>query len=83
MHSQTRPNTMNFSITAPSPSGSRACQPNTKRVGFMDYFLNCLLISRQRMDLLALDDEALKDIGISRSEARREANRSFWDIPRR
>ena len=45
------------------------------------YFLTCLEVARQRRELLALDERALKDIGISRIDALREANASFWDIP--
>ncbi len=45
------------------------------------YFLTCLDVARQRRQLLALDDKALKDIGISRNDALREANSFFWDIP--
>ena len=44
-------------------------------------FLTCLDVARQRRQLLALDDRALKDIGISRTDALREANGFFWDIP--
>ena len=36
---------------------------------------------RQRAALARLDDAALADIGISRSEAREEAARPFWDAP--
>ncbi|MAC76608.1 MAG: hypothetical protein CML66_00900 [Rhodobacteraceae bacterium] len=36
---------------------------------------------RQRRQLAQLDDRALNDIGISRSEAEREAARLFWDAP--
>ena len=32
----------------------------------------------QRRALAALDDRPLKDVGISRSEARREAGKPFW-----
>jgi uncharacterized protein YjiS (DUF1127 family) len=35
-------------------------------------------LSRQRRALLALDERMLKDIGISRGEAEREARRPFW-----
>ncbi len=45
------------------------------------YFLTCLEVARQRRELLALDERALKDIGLSRIDALREANASFWDIP--
>jgi len=48
---------------------------------FTHYFLTSLDVARQRKQLLALDESALKDIGISRTDALREANRDFWDIP--
>jgi uncharacterized protein YjiS (DUF1127 family) len=35
-------------------------------------------LSRQRRALLALNERMLKDIGISRGEAEREARRPFW-----
>ncbi len=38
-----------------------------------------LEIQRQRRELLRLDDRMLKDIGISRIDAEREAKRPFWD----
>jgi uncharacterized protein YjiS (DUF1127 family) len=36
-------------------------------------------VRKQRRALLALSDHLLKDIGISRVDAIREANRPFWD----
>ncbi len=45
------------------------------------HFLTCLDVARQRRQLLALDERTLKDVGISRIDALREANRDFWDIP--
>jgi uncharacterized protein YjiS (DUF1127 family) len=36
-------------------------------------------VSRQRRDLRDLSDQLLKDIGISRADAIREADRTFWD----
>ncbi len=35
---------------------------------------------RQRRDLADLDDRTLHDIGVSRADVEREANRRFWDI---
>jgi uncharacterized protein YjiS (DUF1127 family) len=35
-------------------------------------------LARERRALLALSDDMLKDIGISRAEAEREASRPFW-----
>jgi uncharacterized protein YjiS (DUF1127 family) len=34
--------------------------------------------ARQRQALMALDDRLLKDIGVSRADAEREANKPFW-----
>jgi len=34
--------------------------------------------TRQRQALMALDDRLLKDIGISRADAEREASKPFW-----
>lgn len=36
---------------------------------------------RQRRVLEDLDDRALEDIGLTRSEAQAEAARRFWDAP--
>ena len=45
-------------------------------------FVDMLLLfherTRQRQALRALDDRLLKDIGVSRAEAEREANKPFW-----
>jgi uncharacterized protein YjiS (DUF1127 family) len=35
-------------------------------------------LARQRRTLRTLDDRMLKDIGITRAEAEREATRPFW-----
>lgn len=40
-----------------------------------------LAVWKQRNALRNLDDAALKDIGLSRREAEREASRPFWDLP--
>ena len=36
---------------------------------------------RSRRALAALDEAALKDVGLTRDEAQREATRPFWDAP--
>lgn len=38
-------------------------------------------LSRQRRQLAALSDHALKDIGLSRADIETEINRPFWDEP--
>ncbi len=55
-------------------------KPNTS--GFSISILKKLFgVARQRRTLASLDDRALKDIGVTRTEANIEANRSFWDVP--
>lgn len=36
-------------------------------------------VSRQRKELSSFSDDLLKDIGLSRVDADREANRPYWD----
>ena len=38
-------------------------------------------LARQRRDLADLDDHLLRDIGITRSDALKEADRLPWDAP--
>ena len=40
-----------------------------------------LSVWRERQALAALGDDALRDIGLSRSEAAEEADRAPWDVP--
>ena len=41
-----------------------------------------MAVSHQRTKLRAMDDRMLRDIGLSREDAYREAERPFWDIPK-
>ena len=43
--------------------------------------LDLFNLARQRRALAQLDDDALNDIGVSRKDARNEAERPFWDAP--
>jgi uncharacterized protein YjiS (DUF1127 family) len=43
--------------------------------------LRWLELSRQRRDLAQLDNRLLRDIGVDRIDAVREARRPFWDDP--
>ncbi|MGJ3261478.1 MAG: DUF1127 domain-containing protein [Rhodospirillales bacterium] len=45
------------------------------------YLVLALRIRAERRQLAALDDAALADIGVTRAEADREAERPFLDIP--
>lgn len=38
-------------------------------------------IHRERRALMSFSDRGLKDLGLSRADAYREASRSWWDIP--
>ncbi len=38
-------------------------------------------VANQRRELRELDARSLRDIGIKREDALREARRTFWDIP--
>ena len=51
-------------------------QPLVKRISA------ALTLLRQRQKLSKLDDAALRDIGVSRADARREAQRAVWDAPK-
>lgn len=46
---------------------------------FVDILLEWRERSRQRRQLLSLDDQRLKDIGISRADAEVEASKPFWE----
>lgn len=43
--------------------------------------LNLLDLQRSRRALARLDKDALRDIGISKAEADKEAQKPFWDAP--
>lgn len=38
-------------------------------------------IYRERQELMGLSEHTLKDIGLSRADAYREASRPFWHVP--
>jgi hypothetical protein len=61
----------------PSGAGIAGCI-----LGFICVLELVLEVRRERQMLLNLDERALKDIGLSRSEAWAEACRSLWEIPR-
>jgi uncharacterized protein YjiS (DUF1127 family) len=46
----------------------------------MSFLRHCLRVHAERRHLMSLDDRMLKDIGLSRGEAYREASRSPTDI---
>jgi uncharacterized protein YjiS (DUF1127 family) len=50
-------------------------------LGFICVLELALEVRRERQMLLNLDDRALKDIGLSRSQVWAEACRSLWEVP--
>lgn len=50
-------------------------------VELLVFFRRAVAVRRERSALARLDDRILKDIGLSRSTAFREAHRGFFDLP--
>lgn len=51
---------------------------NASKIQRLAHFIG---IWRERQHLNELDDAALKDIGLTRRQAEREARRAIWDAP--
>ncbi len=51
------------------------------RMSLFKFAQRAAALHRQRAALRRLDDSALKDIGLDRATAKREADRPFWDVP--
>jgi uncharacterized protein YjiS (DUF1127 family) len=56
--------------------------PRRHRTGLAARIWAGLTVARQRRHLAVLDDHLLRDIGLDRADATREAYRPFWDVPR-
>ncbi|QYX56123.1 DUF1127 domain-containing protein [Roseovarius sp. SCSIO 43702] len=63
-------------MTSHACTAFRPMRPRRRTVSV----LTRLAILRERRALARLSDRALRDIGISRDAALREARRPFWDI---
>ncbi|APX21368.1 MAG: DUF1127 domain-containing protein [Rhodobacteraceae bacterium] len=61
-------------------AAARSCRPARRR-SLLARLLDLQALMRQRRRLAELDDAALRDIGISRADALREAARKPWDAP--
>jgi uncharacterized protein YjiS (DUF1127 family) len=57
-----------------------ACQPR-QPVNVIARVFAALEITRQRRQLRELDDHQLRDMGITRAQAAREASKPPWDAP--
>jgi uncharacterized protein YjiS (DUF1127 family) len=63
---------------APTPVARRAPRPS-----FWQRLASWSRVASERRRLLELDAHILKDIGLTREEAYREATRPFWDTETR
>ena len=54
---------------------------SARRTGFFATVRLAYDAWRSRRALAALEDTALRDIGLTRDEAQAEANRPIWDVP--
>ncbi|MGY6548737.1 MAG: DUF1127 domain-containing protein [Roseinatronobacter sp.] len=64
---------MLHSLSFPARFGLRALRPVR--------LMKVLGLARSRRRLAALEDHLLRDIGLTREEAAREAARRLWDAP--
>ncbi|HVG48061.1 MAG TPA: DUF1127 domain-containing protein, partial [Rubellimicrobium sp.] len=51
------------------------------RPGLLGRFVAIMALRRSRRRLCDLDDYMLRDIGLTRTQARSEATRPVWDVP--
>ncbi len=51
------------------------------KTGLFTRIMEMIAVHKQRQDLAKLDDRALRDIGVTRYEARVESSRPAWDVP--
>ncbi|MEM8554452.1 MAG: DUF1127 domain-containing protein [Pseudomonadota bacterium] len=59
-----------------------AHRAHTRRpLGLGQILMRWIALAHQRQSLSKLDDRMLKDIGVTRAEADREAKRPAWDAP--
>lgn len=58
-----------------------SCSPRKPQLSLLRRLRLLWSVRRQRDQLAALDDRALKDIGLTRADAEAEARRGFWSAP--
>lgn len=54
-----------------------------RKAGILSRLLTALSIMNERRRLAELDTHALRDLGLSRKEVEKEAQRKIWDAPNR
>lgn len=76
-------------LTAPTAPTTRQSLPSEARAPYTLQLLTAILtrvslawrVQSERRALMSLSDRGLKDIGLSRADAYREASRSIFDLP--
>ncbi|UWQ42605.1 DUF1127 domain-containing protein [Leisingera aquaemixtae] len=68
-------------MTHATASCSASCSPRKPHLSLLSRLRLLWTVRRQRNQLAALDERALRDIGVTRAEADAEARRGFWSAP--
>jgi uncharacterized protein YjiS (DUF1127 family) len=63
-----------------NPAAFCAAPRAARQDGWMGFLRRILRTVESRHDLVEMDARMLKDIGLTRSEAHREASRAPWDV---
>ncbi|WP_456389785.1 DUF1127 domain-containing protein [Profundibacter sp.] len=67
--------------TCNSPAHTFTTQRPPVFRGVLRLIVKIIATQDQRRALRTLDSAALNDLGLSYADAKREANRPFWDVP--
>ena len=68
--------------TTHHPAARLATDRGSRTLGGLFRWLGvAFAVAQERRSLMALGDDHLKDLGLSRADAHREGTRSFWDLP--
>lgn len=62
------------------PASQSACLRAARRAGWLAFMRRALRAVETRQHLAELDDQMLRDIGLSRADASAEMRRAPWDI---
>lgn len=68
-------------MTHATASCPASCSPQKPHRSLLSRLRLLWTVRRQRNRLAALDERALRDIGLTREEADAEARRGFWSAP--
>lgn len=68
-------------MTHATASCPASCSPRKPQLSLFSRLRLLWSVRRQRNQLAALDERALKDIGLTRADAEAEARRGFWSAP--